>query len=276
MVNFLTVDVEDWYQAIETIPYSQWNKFKSRIEKSVEKLLKILDSFKVKATFFVLGFEAERHPGMVRRISERGHEIATHGYSHRFIYRMGKEEFRKELKLSLDILKSITGKNVFGHRAPAWSITRESLWALDILSEEGLQYDSSISPCVSYLYGIKGSPRFPYKVNDVFVMPNNILHEFPMTTTRIMGRDIPFVGGFFTRLWPLWMIRHFMRKLNRRGEVAMIWVHPWDLDVGQPRIKLPLLLRRHYYNLESTEVKLKKLLEDFEFNSIKDTLPEYA
>lgn len=270
MNNFLTVDVEDWYQAIETIPYSQWNKFESRIEKSVGRLLKVLDAHEVKATFFILGFEAERHPAMVRSISECGHEIATHGYSHRFIYHMDKDEFKEDLRLSIDILESITNEKVLGHRAPAWSITQYSLWALDVICEEGLVYDSSIFPCKSYLFGIKGSPCFPYKIKDVFAMPKNTLYEFPVATARVMGKDIPFVGGFFTRLWPLWVIKHFMRELNRMGQAAMVWVHPWDLDVAQPRLKLPWHLRRHYYNLGSTEIKLCYLLKDFKFSPIRD------
>jgi polysaccharide deacetylase family protein (PEP-CTERM system associated) len=267
MVNLLTVDVEDWYQAIENIPYSQWNKFESRVEKNVGKLLKILDAYEVKATFFILGFEAERHPAMVKDISERGHEVATHGYSHRFIYKMGEDEFRKELRLSIDILESITAQKVIGHRAPAWTITEKSLWALDIILEEGLAYDSSISPSKNYLFGLPNSPRFPYEIRR---KDGKKLYEFPMTTIRILNNNFPFSGGFFTRLFPYCATKYFIKRFNNQGKSVLLWVHPWDLDTDQPKIKLPLLLKRHYYNLRSTEAKLCCLLKDFKFSPIRD------
>lgn len=269
----MTVDVEDWYQAIENIPFEDWPNFESRITNSVNRLLDIFKDFKVKATFFILGYEAQRHPQMVKRIFEAGHEIASHGYSHRLIYKMNPEDFRNELRLSINTLESITGEKVIGHRAPAWSITRDSLWALDTILKEGLLYDSSISPWKNYLFGLPSAPRFPYPIKKI---DEKVLIEFPMTTIRLLHTNFPFVGGFFTRLLPYRAIKFFIKKINNVGKPVLIWMHPWDLDVRQPRVKLSPILRRHYFNLKSSEKKLKQLLNDFSFSPVRATLKNYV
>lgn len=273
MTNIITVDVEDWYQAFEHIAFPDWPKFESRTVKNVSRLLSILRSFKIKATFFFLGYEAERHPELVRDVFREGHEIATHGYSHKLIYRMGRDEFRQELRKSIGILESITGEKVLGHRAPAWSITKDCLWALDILLEEDLKYDSSISPWKSYLYGMPGARRFPGIIRQDHA---NKLIEFPMSTVRILGNNLPFIGGFFTRAVPYRLMKTLIRKLNNSAHPVMLLVHPWDLDIDQPRIEAPLYLRRHYYGLKSLEIKLRKLLSDFQFAPLREKISAYA
>jgi polysaccharide deacetylase family protein (PEP-CTERM system associated) len=273
MHNILTVDLEDWYQAFEHIHFADWPKYEVRITKNTQFLLSILEKYKVKATFFILGYEAQRHPDLVRRVFAAGHEIATHGYSHKFVYKMAPEEFRRELRLSIDILESITKQKVLGHRAPAWSITKDSLWALDILLEEGLAYDSSISPCKSYLFGIADAPRFPYLIRE---KDKQRLYEFPMPTARIFAKNFPFLGGFFTRLFPYPLVRYMIKRWNSNNREVMVWMHPWDFDLGQPKLKLPLALKRHYFNLRSTEVKVGKMLHDFPFVPLREILKTYA
>lgn len=269
MINALSVDVEDWYQAIETIPFERWSHFENRIERSVDKLLRIFQDAEVKATFFVLGWIAERHPNMVSAIKEQGHEIGTHGYSHRFIYNLGPLLFREELKRSIGILEDITGERVCGHRASAWTITKASSWALDILLEENLLYDSSITPIRTYLNGYPGFPDRPFIIRS---NGDQKLIEFPLTTIKFYNYRFPVAGGFFTRVYPYWLIRYGINRTNRDSRPVMFYIHPWDLDTEQPRLKLPLKLRRHYFNLKGTEKKLRSLLRDFTFSTVTDVL----
>lgn len=270
-MNALSVDVEDWFAAIETIPFKRWPDYPSRINGSVAAVLRLLANAKRRATFFILGYEAERHPEVVRAIVQGGHEIATHGYSHRLIYRMQPEEFRRELRASISVLEGLSGQKVIGHRAPAWSITRDSLWALDILLEEGLRYDASISPVKTYLFGIPGIPPSLHRIRE---KEGRVLYEIPMSALKLGPATLPFVGGFFTRALPYPLIRWGMRRFNRQGWPVSVWMHPWDLDVGQPRIRLPLALRRHYVGLAGAERKIARLLSDFDFGPLCDILPK--
>lgn len=269
MINALSVDVEDWYQAIETIPLDSWNSFEDRVERNVDKLLDIFRDARVKATFFVLGWIAERHPKMVSVIKEGGQEIATHGYSHRFIYDLGPSLFREELRRSIRILEDITGERVFGHRASAWTITKDSSWALDILLEENLLYDSSITPIQTYLNGYPGFPNAPFIIGS---KGKQKLIEFPLTTLKVCNYDFPVVGGLFSRVYPYWLIRYGINRINQKARPVMFYIHPWDLDTDQPRLTLSLKLKRHYFNLKGTEKKLKSLLRDFKFSTVKDVL----
>lgn len=267
MINAITIDVEDWYQSLENINFQDWHKYESRIAQNVERVLGILSGHNIKATFFILGYIAEKNPQVIKMISAEKHEIGTHGYSHRLVYNLAKDEFAQELRKSIDIIENLTGEKVLGHRAPAWSITEKSKWALDIILEEGLVYDSSMSPFVTYLYGIRGLNKMPHVILE---KNSKALYEFPLSTISILNNELPAGGGFFTRLYPYWFLKYAFKKVNSSGYPVIFYFHPWDLDVKQPRLKLPFRMRRHYYNLKTTEGKLKQLLADFKFAPIRD------
>lgn len=269
MINAITVDVEDWYQSFENIDYASWHKYESRITASVDKCLKLLGDYGVKATFFILGYVAENNPEVVKMISAEGHELGTHGYNHQLVYNLTPDEFAADLRKSIRLIEELSAAKVLGYRAPAWSITEKSKWALDIIFREGLLYDSSISPFVSYLYGMRGCNKEPHVI---LKEGERALYEFPLSTVRFLKRDLPAGGGFFTRLYPYWFIRRSFRKINSEGRPVIFYFHPWDLDQGQPRLKLPLRMRRHYYNLKTTEKKIRRLLSDFKFAPVKDIL----
>ena len=275
MINALSVDVEDWYQAIETIPQSDWEKYEDRIVQNTNRVLNIFEEYNQKATFFILGCIAEKHPELVKGIAEMGHEVATHGYSHTFVYRFSQNEFREDLLRSIEVIEPVLNlvqekesqKKVLGHRATAWTITKETLWAIDILKDCGLKYDSSIFPIKTYLYGIPEAERFPYMIRKDF-------YEFPASTIRICGKNFPLAGGFFFRLYPYQVIKFGIKILNNANKPALVYIHPWDLDTKQPRVSgLPLKVRRHYLNLDKTEGKLRRLLSDFKFAPIREILP---
>lgn len=269
MKNILTVDLEDWYQGIE-IDISRWQGYESRIEESIIRLLNILGEEGVKGTFFVLGYVAERYPELVARIAREGHEIASHGYSHTFLYRQQREEFARGLEKSVNTLERITGQKVLGYRAPYFSVTKESLWALDTLLEKGLRYDSSVFPVNNYRYGIPASPRFPYVIRSADA---GSLIEFPVSTVKWGKINVPFSGGAYLRILPYWMIRNAIHKINSKGKPAILYLHPWELDPHHPRLRLPLRIKLpHYANLKSTEGKLRALIKDFEFRPLREIL----
>ena len=266
LLNALTIDVEDWYHGNDfNIDLELWDTCQDRVFESTKKVLEILAHNHVKATFFILGYVAERHPQLVKEICQQGHEIGTHGYRHRLIYTQRPAEYREELARSKIIIEDITGRAVKAHRAPSWSITHKSLWALDILEEEGFVYDSSIFPLLTPLFGLRGAPCFPYRPR--FGRAYAIT-EFPPSVLEILGGAIriPFSGGFFLRALPYGFIRRAIKSLNVTGLPAMIYIHPWELDVGQPILRAPLTKRFiHYHNLETTEKKLQMLLCEFRF-----------
>ena len=266
--NALTVDFEDWYHGLE-IPAARWPEFEERVEQAGEKLLALLAENRTKATFFVLGHLAERHPQLVRDIAAAGHEIGTHGYSHSFIYRQTPEEFRAELGRSIDVLRALSGSDVLGHRAPYFSITRDSLWAFDVLADLGVRYDSSVFPVLNYRYGIPDAPRWPYDVETA----GRKLTEFPISTWRIWGRNIPVAGGAYFRIFPYVVTRAAFRAINREQRPAVFYIHPWELDPGHPRIPLPRRIAvTHYFNLGATEGRLRRLLRDFRFAPMGEVL----
>jgi polysaccharide deacetylase family protein (PEP-CTERM system associated) len=268
MLNALTIDFEDWYQGLE-IPQSKWDGFEDRIVPVGRRLLELLGKAAVRGTFFVLGAVAERHPELVREIASAGHEVGTHGYSHTPIYRLSPEEFRDELRHSIRLLEDLTGQPVLGHRAPFFSITRDSLWALDILAECGLSYDSSIFPVVNYRYGIPGAQRWPHRLGE----GRGSLTEFPITTWRFLGRNVPVAGGAYFRIYPYALTRWAFRSINGEGKPAVFYLHPWEIDADHPRIPLPRrIAMTHYFNLRSTESRLKRLLADFRFAPMKEVL----
>src|SRR6266511_605870 len=276
MLNALTIDVEDYYHvsAFESIiRFEDWDGYESRVERNTSRLLDLLDAYRTKATFFVLGWVAERHPRLVRTIQMRGHEVASHGYAHRCIYTQRPEEFRRETRRAIRTLEDATGQRIFGYRAASYSITDASLWALEILQEEGFPYDSSIFPIHHDRYGIPGYQRFCHVVNG---HAGNGLLEFPISTVRLAGSNIPVAGGGYLRLFPYTLIRWGIRRINaREDQPALVYLHPWEIDPGQPRIQASALSRfRHYVNLEKTEQRLVRLLQDFTFGTVLAVLKE--
>jgi len=268
MINALTVDFEDWYQGLE-IPPEKRGGFEDRLAVSGRRLLRLFAEAGVRGTFFVLGVVAERHPELVREIVAGGHEIATHGWSHTLVYQMRPETFRTELRRSIQLLEEIGGQRITGHRAPFFSITRESLWALEIVCAEGLRYDSSIFPVLNYRYGIEDAPRWPHPI----AFEGGTLTEFPITTWRVLGRNLPVAGGAYFRLLPYALTRTAFRRVNAAGRPAVFYVHPWELDPEQPRIALPRRIAlTHYTNLGATERRLRLLLRDFCFAPMAEVL----
>jgi len=387
MFNILTIDLEDYFQVhafSDVIRYEDWDKFECRIERNTDRLLEILDdvtqnskfkiqnsnldhsithslnnSFtrKVQATFFILGWIAERYPGVLQRIQKEGHEIACHGYAHKLVYTQSKEEFRQDIRKAKAILEEITGNEVIGYRAPSYSITNKSQWAFEVLVEEGFKYDSSIFPIRHDFYGMPDAPRFPFVIsfdgnqnfefsmlncelnafknskfithnskleinsssthslinpssdvsapqhrstaalnNSLTQSPNNsipdnskltiqnsklniqnsqFIIEFPISTVKVFGQNIPISGGGYFRLFPYSLVRKGLKSINEKENKPFIfYVHPWEFDPDQPRIKGAANLSkfRHYVNLGRTEIKFRKLLEDFQFSTIRQVL----
>ena len=266
--NAFTVDLEDWYQGLE-IEAEEWGRFEDRIHIGTEKLLDLLAAAQVKATFFVLGHVAEHHADLVRRIHAAGHEIGTHGYAHRLVYRHGREAFKKDLLLSLEKLDRAVGTSVAGHRAPFFSITAEADWAFDVLADCGLTYDSSVFPVRNYRYGIPGAPRWPYEVRAG-------LTEVPLSTLGAMGRKIPLGGGAYFRIFPYALTRYGLRKINASGNAAIFYIHPWELDPEHPRVDLPRRIQvTHYWNLAASAGRLQRLLADFRFTTVAAVLERW-
>ena len=274
MLNALTIDVEDYYQvsAFEPIiKHEDWIKFESRVEGNTEKIVKILYDLDIKATFFILGWVAEHSPQLVKEIQKQGHEIGCHGYAHKLIYQHSKDFFRDDIRKAKTILEEITGEKVVSYRAPSYSIIQESIWALDILIEEGFEYDSSIFPIRHDRYGIPDSARFPYIINR---NGHGKIKEFPLSTIRFFGINFPITGGGYFRLFPYWFTRWGLKRINKVEKKPFIfYFHPWEIDPDQPRFNPGYISRfRHYVNLSKTEGNLKKLLTDFKFTTFKNIL----
>lgn len=274
IANILTIDVEDWYMDTDI---ATWDSYEDRIVQSTGKVLDMLDEKNIRATFFVLGYVAERFPDLVDKIKDKGHEIGTHGYSHTSIRKQKLKEFEEDLAKSIRILESITKNKIAGHRACEFSIVEETVWAIDILKKYGLKYDSSVFPVKTHLYGVPGAPLFPYHISP-FDLKNQDQEgnfwEFPLSIYRLplVRKNIPVAGGFYLRFFPYRLIKHAVKKINQTGQPAIMYVHPWEFDPTQPRIKE--LAWYHYYRLSSTERMFKKLLTDFKCCSIGDFLQE--
>jgi polysaccharide deacetylase family protein (PEP-CTERM system associated) len=276
IVNALTIDVEDYYHvtAFEgEISRHQWDRFPSRVVPNTQRLLDLLDRHQIRATFFVLGWIAHRFPALIRAIADAGHEIGCHGYWHRLIYHMTPEEFRHDLRQARDVLEEIVGDRVVAHRAPSWSITKRSLWALDILAEEGFRYDSSIFPIYHDRYGIPKANPFPHRVNGVAER----LWEFPASVVRYWKMNVPVSGGGYFRVYPVSWTAHWLGLINQRYEQPFLfYIHPWELDPGQPRLAAGGWGRwRHYYNLAATGRKFDWLLGQFRFGCLSQVLETY-
>lgn len=279
MLNALTIDVEDYFQVTafeRNVRRDEWDSYPLRVGANTRRVLDMLDEFAVKATFFVLGWVAEREPALVKEIHRRGHEIACHGYGHELVYRIGPDRFRADVRRAKMLLEDQAGVAVAGYRAPSYSITGKSLWALDILIEEGFTYDSSIFPVIHDTYGIPDAFRFPQEVR----CASGTIMEFPLTTLplRVAGREhrLPIAGGGYLRLLPAQFIGRGIRKINKgEKKPAVLYFHPWEIDPGQPRIKAGFKSRlRHYLNLERTEGKIRHILGSCRFSTMKAVLEQ--
>ena len=273
MKNFLTIDVEDYYHVsglASVIQRKDWDACPQRVTQNTRKILDILDTFNVKATFFILGIVAEQHPELVADIHKAGHEIASHGYGHELVYDLTEAQFRLDVLHAKQMLEGITGAPILGYRAPSFSIVRRTPWALDVLLDLGFCYDSSLFPVQHDRYGVPDAARFPHIVRR---NGRDALWEFPPCTWRAMGKNIPMAGGGYFRFFPYSLTRACIRSWNEAGQPAMVYLHPWELDPDQPRFKPDMKNRfRHYINLDQTEPRLKRLLEDFNFTTIADVL----
>lgn len=275
MVNAMTIDVEDWFHVaafFNNISRDDWPTLPYRAEKNTDRILQMLADRQGKATFFVLGWVAQRSPGLIRRIHSAGHEIACHGMSHEFVYRQDPEVFRRETREAKQLLEDATGAEVTGYRASTYSITQSALWALDILVEEGFDYDSSIFPVRHPQYGIPGAQRAPGVLK---TLKGRSIVEFPLTTARLGPIELPVAGGGYFRILPYWLTSAGLRSVNEREKRPFIfYFHPWEIDPGQPRVTGASLSSRlrHYTNLKLCESRLEKLLQDFQFTSARDVL----
>ena len=262
----MTIDVEDYFQVSafeERISREDWDRFPSRVEQNTERILDLFDRHGVKATFFVLGWVAERHPGLVRRIVERKHELASHGYSHVRATDQEPAQFREDVSRTKKLLEDIGGCSVRGYRAASYSIGAENLWALDALQDALYQYSSSIYPIHHDHYGMPQAPRFPFRYR------GNGLLEIPITTVRLFKYNVPCGGGGYFRLFPYRVTRWAIDRVNRReGRSSVFYFHPWEIDPQQPRVdgvsgKARI---RHYLNLERMQSRLERLLTDFRWD----------
>ena len=270
--HHFTVDVEEYFQvsAFEsTIPRSAWESLESRVEASVHSLLQLLRDEGAEATFFVLGWIAERHPGLVRAIAAGGHEIASHGWDHRRVTHLTREEFRESVRRSKGVLESLVGERVVGFRAPSFSIVPGREWALDVLVEEGYGYDSSLYPIRRSGYGFPGGSRDPHWLE----RPGGRLAELPPATLRLGPMNLPAGGGAYFRLFPYPLVRAALRDFEGRGVPGTFYIHPWEIDPEQPRLAVSWPTRiRHYGGLSRTVPRLRRLLAEFRFQSIARTL----
>jgi polysaccharide deacetylase family protein (PEP-CTERM system associated) len=272
--NFLTVDVECWFHAYNMRPVApkcSWHTLPAGIEGNMEKLLELLRAHEAKATFFVLGWVADRYPEVVRMIDREGHEIGTHGYHHDLITEMTPAVFEDDLLRSLEAISRNTSQRIRGHRASNFSVVSSTLWALEILARHGLQYDSSIFPIARKRYGVPDwANRNPHMLN---LHGGRKLIELPMSTMRMAGRQMPVAGGGYLRLYPSQVTERFIAQQNLRGLPAMVYLHPWELDPQQTRRNLGLVEGfQHYVNLDTTEWKLNRLLQRFDFGSVAENL----
>lgn len=273
VTNAMTVDVEDYFHVSVfdgLVSRDRWTQLESRVSDNTDRLLRLFSDEDVTATFFILGCVAERQPSLVQRIAALGHEVASHGYAHRLIYDQSASAFRDDVRRSKDLLESLAGRPVEGFRAPSYSITPRTLWALDVLIAEGFTYDASIFPIRHDRYGIPASPRHPY----VLTRTGGSIVEAPASTVRLGSTNLPIAGGGYFRILPYAWTRWGIARLNRvERQPAIFYLHPWELDPDQPRLEAGVVSRfRHYYNLSKTEARLRRLLNDFEFSSLRGVL----
>ncbi len=273
IVNAMSIDVEDYFHAsamAPAAPIARWEQLESRVAPNTERLLAMFERAGIRATFFVLGWVAERHPQLVRQMRAAGHEIASHGYWHQLIYDLTPDTFRDDVRRAKALLEDQAGVPVRGYRAPSYSITTRSLWALDILIEEGYEYDASIFPIRHDRYGIPDAPRHAHQLTRT----HGALIEAPPSTVRLGGTNLPIAGGGYFRLLPYGWTRWGIRRVNQvERRPVIFYLHPWEIDPDQPRLTVGALSRfRHYRNLHLTAPRLDQLLRDFAFAPVADVL----
>ena len=277
IANALSVDVEDYFQVSALAPHiarSEWERIPCRVERNVDAILSLFSESGAQATFFTLGWIAQRHPALVRRIAAQGHEVASHGYGHLRIHEQTPDEFTQDIRRAKALLEDLSGTRVQGYRAPSFSVGRRTLWAFDRIAEAGYRYSSSVYPVRHDLYGMPEAPRFPYR-------PRGDLLEVPVTTATVLNRNLPAGGGGYFRLLPYAVSRALIRRVNtidRRA--AVFYCHPWEIDAAQPRVPGTSLKTRfrHYVNLHRTEPRLRRLLRDFRWRRMDEVFlgPEDA
>ena len=269
IANALTVDVEDYFQVSALAPLirrADWDRIPCRVEQNVDRILDLFAEARARATFFALGWIAERYPGLVRRIVEAGHELASHGYGHLRIHEQTPSEFSQDIRRAKSLLEDLAAAEVKGYRAPSFSIGRNTLWAFDVIAEAGYRYSSSVYPVRHDLYGMPDAPRFPY-------CPREELLEIPVTTAKVLNRNIPAGGGGYFRLLPYTVSRALIRRVNAIDQrPTVFYFHPWELDPAQPRVPGTTLKTRfrHYVNLHRTEPRLLRLLRDFRWRRVDE------
>jgi polysaccharide deacetylase family protein (PEP-CTERM system associated) len=274
IVNAMSIDVEEWFHILEVadapLP-AQWSGLDARVERNTERLLELLSDAGAGCTCFVLGWVAERHPRLVRRIADAGFEIASHGYAHELVRAIGPSRFRADVQRSIAAIGDACGRRPCGYRAPGFSIDEETTcWAFDILGELGMRFDSSIVPGRAGHGGVRAAEPLPHALP---LRGGGTILEFPISVTSLAGARLPYCGGGYLRLFPYPFVRSRIAATNRRGEPAMVYVHPRDIDPDQPRIAMPLHRRfRSYVNLGTTFEKLRRLLRDFRFGSVSESL----
>lgn len=269
--NGLSIDVEDYYQVaafFDQVEYGDWENWASRVEQNTHRILDLMDEKNCKATFFTLGWVAERYPNIVREIVARGHELASHGYSHQLIYKQAPEVFKQETLKSKALLEDIGQVEVQGYRAASYSITQDSIWALDILAEAGFIYDSSIFPIHHDRYGMPNVPGKPHQAKT----KSNILVELPLSTVPLLGQKLPVSGGGYFRLYPFWLTKYLLHSFSKHNDYPFIfYLHPWEVDPEQPRIQSSWFsMFRHYNNLDKCYARLSCLLDSFDFTTMQD------
>ena len=277
VINAMSVDVEDYFHASafdRVVSRASWAERDSRVVRNTERLLECFHRHDVRATFFILGWVARRFPSLVRDIAAQGHEVASHGFHHQLIYTLTPEQFRADVRAAKAAIEDVSGQPVRGYRAPSFSVVQASLWALDVLIEEGYAYDASIYPIHHDRYGIPDAPRRPH----VIERGAGSIVEVPAPTVRIAGNNIPIAGGGYFRVLPYAFTRWAVNRVNTvdRNPIAF-YIHPWEIDPDQPRLRVPPLTEwRHYSNLADTLPRLERLMTDFAFDTVAHTLDANA
>lgn len=267
--NAMTIDVEDYFQVsafAPFIPRGDWDARECRVERNVDRILGLLADQDIRATFFTLGWVAQRYPALVRRIVEQGHEIASHGYGHERASDLSPEAFRADVARAKALLEDLSGYEVLGYRAPSFSIGKGNLWAFDVLRDCGYRYSSSVYPIRHDHYGMPDAPRFAFPVREGLL-------EVPVTTLRLRGRNYPSSGGGYFRLLPYALSRWLIAQVNQQDQQsAVFYFHPWEIDPDQPRIEgIDLKTRfRHYVNIQRTEARIAQLLQDFDWGRMDE------
>jgi polysaccharide deacetylase family protein (PEP-CTERM system associated) len=269
--NVVSVDVEDYFHAetfSQVVDRSQWDSYATRVERNTHRLLELFAELNLHGTFFVLGWVAERFPALVRHIATDGHELACHSYWHRLIYKLEAAEFREDARRAKNTIEQIAGQAVNGYRAPTYSIVDRSIWALEILAELGFSYDSSIYPIHHDRYGMPWAPRVPFR----FETPSGPITEFPITTFRLGGHNMPVGGGGYLRLLPMLYTRFGLERVQKEGVPIVIYIHPWEVDPEQPRLPGRLSSRlRHYTNLGRTYERFRNILQEGSYTSFRES-----